>query len=186
MRITGGNARGIPLKVGTGEGLRPATDRMREAVFSSLGPRVEEARVLDLFAGSGAYGLEALSRGAAHCVWVERHRRTASLLRANVAAVARSLQKMVADIGVVAEADALHFDRAGQVDLVFADPPYSLWREQPHAILAALDRQLGDGDATVVLEAPGDVDLSWPGWELRRRLGKGRDQPSALIWQRAQ
>ncbi|KAF0095043.1 MAG: 16S rRNA (guanine966-N2)-methyltransferase [Puniceicoccaceae bacterium 5H] len=185
MRITGGIARGIPLKVGQGEGLRPATDRMREAVFSSLGPAVEDAHVLDLFAGSGAYGLEAVSRGAAFCYWVERHRRTSSMLKANVAAVARSLQRMVTEIGVVVEGDALGFQGADRIDLVFVDPPYALWRDRPDAVLQALERMLEGHDPQVVMEAPGETDLRWPGWELRRQLGKGRDQPNAFIWERA-
>lgn len=184
MRVTGGAARGIPLKVGPGDHTRPATDRMREAVFSSLGPEVEDARVVDLFAGSGAYGLEAISRGAAFCHWVERHKRTAQLLQGNIHDVARSLQRPPTEIGQMVEGDALHFTTTDRIDLVFADPPYQLWRDEPAKVLAAIDRLLGEQDATVVLEAPGEINLRWPGWDLRRRLGKGHDQPCALIWRR--
>ena len=72
MRISGGKARGIPLRVNKKSGIRPAIETSRERVFSSISQKVENARVLDLFAGSGAYGLEALSRGAAHITLVEK------------------------------------------------------------------------------------------------------------------
>ena len=74
MRLTGGRARGIPLKA-PDEGTRPATDQLREAVFSSLAARIPGARVLDLFAGSGSYGLEAWSRGADRVVFIEKNYR---------------------------------------------------------------------------------------------------------------
>jgi len=91
VRITGGKARGIPLAVPRGDAVRPATDALRQALFSSIGARVEGARFLDLFAGSGAYGLEALSRGAASGLFVERDRRTVTCLEKNLAAVSKSL-----------------------------------------------------------------------------------------------
>src|SRR5580658_3909094 len=81
VRISGGLARGIELAVPRGGAVRPATDGMRQAVFSSLGSRVEGARFVDLFAGSGAYGLEALSRGASGGTFVERSARASSCLR---------------------------------------------------------------------------------------------------------
>ena len=84
MRVTGGKARGIPLRVPSGP-VRPATDYLREAVFSSLAAWVPSARVLDLFAGTGAYALECLSRGASSAVAVDRM--TAEVIRGNAAAV---------------------------------------------------------------------------------------------------
>src|SRR5436305_7428009 len=91
MRISGGRARGIPLVAPKGDAVRPATDGMRQAVFSSLGARVVGARFVDLFAGSGAYGLEAWSRGAAGGLFVEKSAKTISCLRQNIAAVAKSV-----------------------------------------------------------------------------------------------
>ena len=91
MRITGGQARGIPLTLPKGDRVRPATDALRQAVFSSLAARVPGARFLDLFAGSGAYGLEALSRGASGGVFVEKDARTAGFIRDNITAVCKSL-----------------------------------------------------------------------------------------------
>jgi 16S rRNA (guanine966-N2)-methyltransferase len=100
MRISGGLARGIHLATPKGEAVRPATDSLRQAVFSSLGDRVVGARFLDLFAGSGSYGLEALSRGADGGLWVEKHRRTFELLRRNIAAVCVSMQRDETDLMV--------------------------------------------------------------------------------------
>src|SRR5882672_12911244 len=105
MRISGGVARGIPLAVPKGDAVRPATDGMRQAAFSSLGARVVGARFLDLFAGSGAYGLEALSRGAAGGVFVEQNAKAAACVRQNIAAVCKSLAREVGDL-VVLQADA--------------------------------------------------------------------------------
>src|SRR5436190_17400994 len=101
MRITGGQARGIPLTLPKGDAVRPATDAMRQAVFSSLAARVAGARFLDLFAGSGAYGLEALSRGAAGGTFVEKDARTAEFIHRNIAAVCKSLNRPVDGLRVV-------------------------------------------------------------------------------------
>ena len=91
MRISGGQARGIPLRVPPGDAVRPATDGMRQAVFSSIASRVPGARFFDLCAGSGAYGLEALSRGAAGGVFVEKNAKAVACVRTNLAAVCKSL-----------------------------------------------------------------------------------------------
>src|SRR5688572_19711372 len=101
MRISGGKARGIPLSVPKGDAVRPATDGMRQAVFSSLGERVVGARFLDLFAGSGAYGLEALSRGASGGVFVEQNAKAANCVRRNIAAVCKSLGRDSDDLQVL-------------------------------------------------------------------------------------
>src|SRR5688572_25253543 len=101
MRISGGKARGIPLVVPKGDAVRPATDGMRQAVFSSLGERVVGARFLDLFAGSGAYGLEALSRGAAGGVFVEQNPKAAACVRRNIAAVCKSLGRQSDELQVL-------------------------------------------------------------------------------------
>src|SRR5438045_2769775 len=90
MRISGGLARGIPLEVPKGNAVRPATDGLRQAVFSSLAARVSGAWFADLFAGSGAYGLEAFSRGAAGGVFVEKNAKAAACLRKNITAVCKS------------------------------------------------------------------------------------------------
>ena len=98
MRISGGLARGITLAVPKGEVTRPATDGMRQSVFSSLASAVPGARFLDLFAGSGAYGLEALSRGAVGGVFVEQNPRAVACVRKNIEAVCKSLGREPRDL----------------------------------------------------------------------------------------
>src|SRR4051794_7791924 len=98
MRISGGAARGIPLVTPKGDLTRPATDGMRQSVFSSLGAIVNGARFLDLFAGSGAYGLEAVSRGAAGGVFVEQNPKVAACVRQNIEAVCKSVGRDSRDL----------------------------------------------------------------------------------------
>lgn len=185
MRITGGRARGIPLSAGRQAPVRPATDRMREAVFSSLGTRVTEARFVDLFAGSGAYGLEAWSRGAAGGVFVEKNRNMLGAIKANVAAVARSLEANPAAVEVVS-ADALKWapDPGSRVELIFIDPPYEIIGDVGPDLLERLADWLVPG-GVVVFEMPGSVTLTASGWECYRRLGKGSHQPSCCFFRRS-
>lgn len=187
MRITGGQARGIPLTVPKGDAVRPATDGMRQAVFSSLASRVVEARFLDLFAGSGAYGLEAISRGASGGVFVEKNRRAAMCLRQNIGAVCKSVGRSPDDIQLV-EGDALTvpLGAGAQVpDLVFIDPPYDLILEIAPKLFARLTHLLSPKpEALVIFELPGELELEPEGWTLLKRLGKGQRQPTAAIFQR--
>src|SRR5204863_2634121 len=157
MRISGGAARGIPLVTPKGDATRPATDGMRQAVFSSLGARVNGARFLDLFAGSGAYGLEALSRGAAGGVFVEQNAKAAACVKQNIAAVCKSLGRDARDL-VVVQADARSVPAGGAVtpDLVFIDPPYEMISEIAIPLFARLAEVLAPKpDALVVFELPG-------------------------------
>src|SRR5829696_2133749 len=86
VRVIAGRFKGRRLKAPTWDGLRPTSDKLRETLFNILAPRIEGARVLDGFAGTGAVGIEALSRGAAHVTFVEQDRRAAGLIQANLAA----------------------------------------------------------------------------------------------------
>jgi 16S rRNA (guanine966-N2)-methyltransferase len=120
LRIIGGRHRGRRLRFPTGVDIRPTPDRVRETLFNWLQPRIAGARVLDLFAGSGALGLEALSRGAGAVTFVERERRAASAIET----IAQEWQEGAA---TVVRADALDWiARAGEppFDIVFLDPPY--------------------------------------------------------------
>ncbi|MGH7959185.1 MAG: RsmD family RNA methyltransferase [Opitutaceae bacterium] len=185
MRISGGAARGIPLVVPKGDAVRPATDGMRQAVFSSLGERVAGARFLDLFAGSGAYGLEALSRGAATGVFVEQNVRAASCVRRNIAAVCKSLGRDSDDLLIVqGDARSVPLGGAGQIpDLVFIDPPYEVIPELAPGLLARLAVTLASKpEAIVVFELPGGCDLNPEGWILLKRLGKGARQPTVAFF----
>lgn len=151
----GGRRLAVPSK-----GTRPTTDRVREALFSRLdhADALRDTRVLDIFAGSGALGIEALSRGAASAVFVE----------ANTAA-ARVLQHNIRDLGLTARAQiarekaAPYLARAaGAFDLVLIDPPYDLPAAEVDAVLAALPALLAP-DALVVLEgSTRAVTPSWP------------------------
>jgi len=182
MRISGGAARGIQLVVPKGDAVRPATDGMRQAAFSSLGALVVGARFLDLFAGSGAYGLEALSRGAAGGVFVEKNAKAAACLRQNLAAVCKSIGRDEDGITVF-QADALTVPTDGVPDLVFIDPPYEIIPEVAPILFARLAEALGaKPDALVVFELPGELDLAPPGWTQLKRLGKGVRQPTVAFF----
>jgi 16S rRNA (guanine966-N2)-methyltransferase len=125
MRIIAGTAGGIPLKAPQGD-TRPTTDRVREALFSMLADQVEDARILDLFAGSGSLGLEALSRGASSALFVEQNRAATDVLRGNLQKARLQgahirqgdVFKVLADLCKAATPDSTF-------DLVFADPPYT-------------------------------------------------------------
>ncbi|HET9949056.1 MAG TPA: 16S rRNA (guanine(966)-N(2))-methyltransferase RsmD [Longimicrobiales bacterium] len=120
MRIIAGRWKGHRLGTVRGRGVRPTSDRLREAWMSALGERVQGARVVDHFAGSGALGLEALSRGAASVVFVERARGALAALRANVERLGAG------DAAVVREAEVFRFLASVEepFDLALADPPY--------------------------------------------------------------
>lgn len=141
LRIIAGEFGGRRLKSPPGEGTRPMLDRVREAVFATLGERVEGTDVLDLFAGTGSLGLEALSRGARRVRFFERDRAMARVLAENVAALD------VADRAEMHVGDALVTSRwgAGPQDLLLLDPPYPLVREGPgrRRILSAMAAWFG-------------------------------------------
>lgn len=182
MRITGGQARGIPLLLPKGDAVRPATDALRQAVFSSLAMRVSGATFLDLFAGSGAYGLEAVSRGAAGGVWVEKDARTAAFIDQNLKAVCKSLGRDLRGMQVIS-ADATTVAWGAAPDLVFIDPPYEIIREVAPKLFVRLGELLaGHPDPLVVFEMPGEIALSPEGWTGVKRLGKGGRQPTACVF----
>ena len=163
LRIIGGSLRGSRLEIPSAPGLRPTPDRVRETLFNWLAPVIEGAQCLDLFAGTGALGIEALSRGAAGVQFVERDARAAQSLRANLA-------RLEADAGQVAVLDAgLFLQGAAQpYDLVFLDPPFAL------DLWPALARQLEQGGwlaarGWVYVESPrGLAPALPPNWQLHR------------------
>jgi 16S rRNA (guanine(966)-N(2))-methyltransferase RsmD len=165
-RIIAGEAGGRRLAVPGGEAVRPTSDRVKESLFSALGPgRLVGARVLDLYAGSGALGLEALSRGAAEALLVDRDKAAAAAIRANVATLGFEGRAVLRQAAV---ATVLGGPRPGEpFDLALLDPPY----DTPAADVEATLRLLVEGewvtaDATVVVErAAGSPPLIWPaGW----------------------
>jgi 16S rRNA (guanine966-N2)-methyltransferase len=122
VRVIGGELRGRPLKAPPGRSTRPTADRVREALFNLLGPVREGGRVLDLFAGSGALGIEALSRGATQAVFLESDRRARKILRENLASLELEVHSTVLGDDVLSRGSTR---LEGSFDLVFADPPYN-------------------------------------------------------------
>ena len=180
VRIVGGRWRGRKVRFPSVPGLRPSPDRVRETLFNWLSPALAGARVLDLFAGSGVLGLEALSRGAAGAVLVERDRSVARQLRESVAALGAAGSEVV-------EADALGWlDHCpGPFDIVFLDPPFGSGLQEE--ALGRLDRPgvLTPG-AFVYLERPAaDGPPGLPaGWTLHRS-GRAGDVGYYLAVRRA-
>ena len=178
VRIIGGRWRGTKLPVADAPGLRPTSDRARETLFNWLQPVLPGARVLDLFAGSGALGLEALSRGAAEAHLVERDPRACEVLRASVARLA------AADVARVHQADAAAWLRLpvhGRFDVVFLDPPFDAGAWQ--AVLAALPPWLAD-DAWLYLESPAAAPAAAGGGWILHREGRTREASHALFRRR--
>lgn len=161
MRVVAGELRGRRIEAPPGTGTRPTTDRAREATFNALGSLdlVRDAAVADLFCGSGALGIEALSRGAAHCTFVERDRGALQVLRRNLE------QLGLGDRSKVVAGDAVVAASGLAVDLVLADPPYDFdrWNEL-----------LGRVDAPFVVAESGSVVEPPPGWESVRSRRYGR------------
>ena len=145
MRVIAGRYKGRRLKTPDWPGLRPTSDKLRETLFNILAPRVEGARVLDGYAGTGAIGIEALSRGAAHVTFIESHRRAAALIEENLRACGVEQGYTIQCADVVAALDA----PASAFDLILLDPPYDT--ENVSAALDAAARHLA-GDGLIVLE----------------------------------
>ncbi|MEZ0384991.1 16S rRNA (guanine(966)-N(2))-methyltransferase RsmD [Mycobacterium sp. pW045] len=175
-RIIGGTAGGRRITVPP-RGTRPTTDRVREALFNVLAARLDltEMAVLDLYAGSGALGLEALSRGAATALFVESDRRAAEVLAANIAAL--GLSGATLRRGTVAAVLTAGTDRP--MDLVLADPPYEVSAADIDALpgLLVAGGWAGPGTVVVIERAATSPAVAWPdGWEVwpDRRYGDTR------------
>ena len=162
MRVVAGSARGRRLQTPSGLDVRPTTDRVREATFNALGSldAVHGARVLDLFAGSGALGIEALSRGAEHATFVDSSPRALEAVRANLETCG------LTDRATVVRADAFTYlgADAGDHDLVLLDPPYAFdrWPELLDAVRGGV----------VVVESDRPVETA-PRFEVRRQRRYG-------------
>lgn len=174
MRVIAGSAKGVrlgPVPAGT----RPVSDMAREGLFASLGVDVEGAACLDLFAGTGALGIEGLSRGAASCTFVERNPKAVAAIRENLR------RTKLEDLAVVRRADVRRWltrDVAAQetFDLVLLDPPYDLAGPPLEAVIAALDAGWLAGQSWTVVLTRGHKGLP-PAlpvhWAVRRQLRYG-------------
>jgi 16S rRNA (guanine966-N2)-methyltransferase len=185
-RIIAGAAKGRRLAVPPGDGTRPTSDRAREALFSALDSELggfEGLAVLDLFAGSGALGLEALSRGAVRVVLVEADRRAAGIIRRNVAVVDQGTP----DVRVVTDRAERYVEGEppGPFDVVLLDPPYAVGDADVTKILSGLATGgwLAD-EASVVLERSSrDADFAWPGgYEPTRSRSYGEARLHYAVW----
>ena len=163
MRVVSGELRGRRIESPSGDATRPTTDKVREAVFNALGSlgAVEGARVLDLFAGTGAMGIEALSRGAGHCTFVERDRAALATLRSNIAGLGLGERSTVVAGDATSAMVSSH-----PADIVIADPPYGFvdWA----GLLSHVPR-----GALVILESGSPVAAP-AGWECLREKRYGR------------
>jgi 16S rRNA (guanine966-N2)-methyltransferase len=178
-RVSAGAARGRRLQVPPGDGTRPTSDRAREALFGTLESLVGAwagLRVLDLYAGSGAVGLEALSRGAAHALLVEADARAARTVAANVATL--GLAGAEVRRGRV-ERVAAHGLPGPAYDVVFADPPYDVTDDELRTVLADLRPAVADAAVVVVERATRGGPWAWPaGYEEVRSRRYGE----ATLW----
>ena len=161
MRVVAGELGGRKLVSPDGTSTRPTTDRVREAVFNALGSAglLDGALVADLFAGTGAIGIEALSRGADHCTFVERDRSALSALEENIDTLD------LGDRSRVLRSDAMQAAATLDVDIVFADPPYDF---------DAWDTLLSTVRADFVVAESGRVVAEQPGWNTIRSKRYGR------------
>ena len=168
MRVIAGDLRGRRLVAPPGTGTRPTSDRVREATFNALVSMgaVEDSVVLDGFAGSGALGIEALSRGAARCTFVERDRDALVALRANLEAC-----RLGPDRAIVVVGDALDLGR-DQYDLALLDPPYAF--DDWDALLGGLDAEVAVCESARPVEPPA-------GWRLARAKAYGGTVVSIVV-----
>ena len=186
MRITGGIARSLKLKSPKGDFIRPSTDSSRERLFSSLGREVQGKHILDLFAGTGACGLEALSRGAASGYFVEKNRQAIRCINENLQTVTKGLG-LEKSPGKVFHSDVLKWrpPKNSCFDLVFVDPPYAII----DVVAVPIFKNLGDwvcDEATVIFEMPAGLEMELKGWVEFKRLGKrGKGDPTQRFLRQA-
>jgi 16S rRNA (guanine966-N2)-methyltransferase len=171
MRIIAGSLKGRRLKTPDWDGLRPTSDKLRETLFNILAPRIAGARVLDAFAGTGALGIEALSRGAAWVTFVEQDRRAQALIEANLSQcgidTGYNLVRGAVDRAVAAQAPAFE-----PFDIVLLDPPYAL---PGHTALMKIDALVAPGGVAVLEHAKRAVAPEQAGRLVRVREVRSGD-----------
>jgi len=151
MRVVAGKARSLQLMTVPGMEVRPTTDRIKETLFNMISNEVPGSRFLDLFAGSGSIGIEALSRGAEHAVFVDKNRAAIQCIRKNLDHVRMSADASVLQMDVTAAIAQLE-QKKEQFDVVFMDPPYDCLLEKD--VLARLaDSDLVSEDTLIIVEA---------------------------------
>ena len=169
MRVIAGSARSLPLKTVPTDRVRPTTDRIKETLFNMIAGEIPGARMLDLFAGSGAIGIEALSRGASEAVFVERDRAALSCIKENLQFTKLMDRARVLPLDVFRALDLLETE-GKPFSLIFMDPPYDLGLEKQ--VLKALEgKKLADENTLIIYEASIKTDTLLPqnsGFEVVR------------------
>jgi 16S rRNA (guanine966-N2)-methyltransferase len=170
MRVIAGEFKGRRLRAPDTDATRPVTDRVKESIFSSLGDRVVRARVVDLYAGAGSFGIEALSRGAASAVFVENGRKAIEALRSNLDLLGLEVDPVRRRV----EDYIRQTDRT--FDLVFCDPPWTLDEESVERILADLHRAVADDGLVILTRRSTDPVPEPSGYRIDddRRMGDTR------------
>ena len=167
MRVIAGRYKGRRLKAPDWEGLRPTSDKLRETLFNILAPRIEGARVIDGYAGTGAIGIEALSRGAAHVTFIERDPRARRLIEENLAGVGVEGDYTIRGGDVAAVLPSMGTDRC---DLILLDPPYDSATSE---VLDLSARMLAPGGQVVLERATRRQPESPPTLERVRDVKSG-------------
>lgn len=158
MRIIAGSKRRLPLKTLQGRDIRPTTDRIKETLFNMLQMEIPGSYFLDLFAGSGQIGLEAVSRGARYAVFVEHSKNAADCIRENIRFTKSEQECLLLQKDVITALRTL--EGKYRFDLIFMDPPYGESLEK-EALLYLKDSSLVKEDALIVVEAALTTDFSW-------------------------
>ena len=158
MRVIAGTARSLPLKTVRGSGTRPTTDRIKETLFNMISPHIPGCRFLDLFSGSGAIGIEALSRGAACAAFVEQDRNALQVIRQNLNFTHLTQNARVIAGDVVRIVTSMNGEKSFGV--IFMDPPYDNGLER--RVLEALrENSIADRDTLIIIEASAETDFSY-------------------------
>lgn len=156
MRVISGNARSLRLKTIEGNGTRPTTDRIKETLFNMINDRMYDCRFLDLFSGSGAIGIEALSRGAREAVFVENNKKAVSCIKENL-----KFTKLIDRAQIIERnAESAVAGLSGRFDVIFMDPPYD--NEYEKKILELISKSdIADRDTLIIVEASLDTKMDY-------------------------
>ncbi len=157
MRVVAGSRRSLPLKSPEGMDTRPTLDRYKETLFNIIMPYVPDSRFLDLFSGSGAIGIEALSRGAKHAVFVENNRAAVEVIKTNI-----HFTKFENESDIISKDVLTYIRNLGTVDfdVIYIDPPYSKGLEKA-ALLELSKKSFKNEDSIIIVEAVLDEDMSY-------------------------
>ena len=176
MRISGGQARGIKLKIPKYDNIRPATEANRERLFSSLRDRIINSSFLDLFAGTGSYGLESLSRGALEGTFVEKNIKAETCLKSNLINVCKSA-KIDENSAVIKIRDVVEFLKNDKksYNIIFLDPPYHLFSKLSKTIFETIRKnKILNKKGILIHEGSPEMLEKFDGWEITKKIGKNK------------